>query len=67
MGAPGREGRIFFFEKKKQKTFANGVRRFVRRGDTGGSRNGQIFLVLFFKKEGLLLPFVPLVQFEPKV
>jgi hypothetical protein len=30
----------FFFEKKKQKTFANGVRHSARRGDTGAARNG---------------------------
>jgi hypothetical protein len=35
----GREG-FFFFEKKKQKTFAHGVRQTAQCGIAGGARNG---------------------------
>jgi hypothetical protein len=43
-----RKGRKqFFFEKKNQKTFANGCERAFQRGQVGAARN-------FFKKE--LLP-----------
>jgi hypothetical protein len=31
---------FFFFEKKKQKTFAHFVRQLARRGGTGAARNG---------------------------
>jgi hypothetical protein len=43
----------FFFEKKKQKTFANCVRQSAQMGVTDAGRNGKSFLFLFFKKEQL--------------
>jgi hypothetical protein len=45
-------GKYFFFEKKKQKTFARWLTRQAR---TARSSQSKSFLVLFFKKE--LLPF----------
>jgi hypothetical protein len=56
----GREGRkrrkIFFFEKKKQKTFACWAQRFRM----GSAQMNKSFLVLFFKKE--LLPSPKIVS-----
>jgi hypothetical protein len=48
-----KQGRkYFFFEKKKQKTFARWLTRLIRLARTETSKS---FLVLFFKKE--LLPW----------
>jgi hypothetical protein len=46
------KSKVFFFEKKKQKTFGLWRARSSRRGP-----QGQSFLVLFYKKE--LLSFLP--------
>jgi hypothetical protein len=43
------ERKFFFFEKKKQKTFANGVRGPIQSGPRAPI--SKSFLVLFFKKE----------------
>jgi hypothetical protein len=52
-GGPEGEERIFFFEKKKQKT----VPRLVSgAGDRRGFK-GRRFLLLFFKKEALSQAF----------
>ncbi len=42
---------FFFFEKKKQKTFANFVQQWVQKGQSGAALTDKSFLVLFFKKE----------------
>jgi hypothetical protein len=55
--APGRsdEGRkFFFFEKKKQNTFAHGGRYCIGCVGAHGGTMSKSFLVLFFNKE--LLP-----------
>jgi hypothetical protein len=44
------EGRFFVFEKKKQETFANCVRRRVRHGKPDVARNRQKFFGSFFQK-----------------
>ena len=45
---------VFFFEKKKQKTFACGVRRFVQPANPTLPVTSKSFLLLFFKKEVFL-------------
>jgi len=52
-----REGKHFFFEKKKQKTFGSSLMPTVS-AQAGPKRlyNSKSFLVLFFKKE--LLPYL---------
>jgi hypothetical protein len=40
LGLGEEEGRFFFFEKKKQKTFAHGVWLFAQRGGADTGRNG---------------------------
>ena len=52
-GGEGRQGKDFFFEKKKQKTFSPGRQRTPGLAARAGSKS---FLVLFFKKEHLALP-----------
>jgi len=42
---------MFFFEKKNQKTFANGVGVWLRRQGHTPAACSKSFLVLFFKKE----------------
>jgi hypothetical protein len=51
------ERKRFFFEKKKQKTFANWGPWQAR----ANARRTKSFLLLFFKKEALssFLPFLP--------
>jgi hypothetical protein len=48
--------KVFFFEKKKQKTFAYCPLRRTKQVKAGQSERDKSFLVLFFKKE-LLLPY----------
>jgi hypothetical protein len=42
--------RLFFFEKKKQETFANGVRHWAQRGNTHAAGQRQKFFGSFFQK-----------------
>jgi hypothetical protein len=54
-GIGGRlESKQFFFEKKKQKTFAP----WSRAGPTGALQTIKSFLLLFFKKEILPNPLI---------
>jgi hypothetical protein len=46
-----KEGRIFFFEKKKQKTFAHAAGISLNAEAPVLAETDKSFLVLFFKKE----------------
>jgi hypothetical protein len=50
MCAPGKK-EVFFFEKKNQKTFTNGVRGAIQNGPRASI--DKSFLLPFSKKEGL--------------
>jgi hypothetical protein len=43
------EGRMFFFEKKNQKTFIHSVRRWM-----GSVQYSKVFCFFFFKKKSFL-------------
>jgi outer membrane lipoprotein-sorting protein len=48
---PAGKVKVFFFEKKKQKTFAHCGRHIAQRGNAKARHIRKSFLVLFFKKE----------------
>ncbi|HTZ69400.1 MAG TPA: hypothetical protein VMB71_02015 [Acetobacteraceae bacterium] len=52
---PTKERKYFFFEKKKQKTFAHGPAPSGYMVGIGAAATGKSFLVLFFKKEHFYL------------
>jgi hypothetical protein len=52
----GRKGRMFFFEKKNQKTFLTWLRAAGERPLQSGNLKDKSFLLLFFKKEESSFP-----------
>jgi hypothetical protein len=50
VGRGERKGRMFFFEKKNQKTFSNGGRSLAPAAGSDSGRNLQKFFGSFFQK-----------------